>query len=362
MADSGTPPSAAVLGPGGPTGPGLNIGPDYSPENLVEMVHIAEELGYVELWYGDIPFVRDCYMALAVAAVNSKRILLGPGVSVPQSRRPVLIASAIASLDELSGGRALVGLGSGAGVFLPQMYRSDRSIRGLREAIELTRLLLGGGEVQYEGEVYSQNGGRLAFRLDHQIPIFVACHGPQALRLSGRLADGILLANMARSSGIQKSVAFLREGEAAANRPSGSVRVHLRLESVISEDREAAIAEARKRVAGRMVNSWPRWDWLDALGVRPAEATRQAAQAKDVKGVAAGLSDDDIRSNTLAGTPDDVIAQLRRTLNSDVNQLTIKPLGQNMETWTQTVNLFARRVWPEIRASLGSRAGGTSPA
>src|SRR5262249_40428485 len=88
-------------------------------------------------WYTDIHFQRDCYMGLSLAAQHTRRLLLGPRVSEPYSRHPAQIASAIATLDDLSGGRAQLGLGIGTDSGVGQFgIAHERPVRALRESIE----------------------------------------------------------------------------------------------------------------------------------------------------------------------------------------------------------------------------------
>src|ERR1700680_2909571 len=94
-------------------GPGLMLAARLSVATFVELAELAEQLGYAELWLTSTMFQHDCYMALGAAAQRTSTLLLGPGVSEPYTRHPAAIAMAIATLDEISGGRARLGLGIG---------------------------------------------------------------------------------------------------------------------------------------------------------------------------------------------------------------------------------------------------------
>ncbi|MBS34813.1 MAG: hypothetical protein CMO26_02685 [Thiotrichales bacterium] len=74
---------------------------------------LAEQLAYQKIWYTDIRFSRDCYLGLSVIAGATKQILLGPGVTDPYTKHPAMTAATLATLDELSDGRAILGLGAG---------------------------------------------------------------------------------------------------------------------------------------------------------------------------------------------------------------------------------------------------------
>ena len=92
---------------------GVLLYSDYTTRELVELGELSEALGYRYFWYTDVRFARECYLGLAAVAARTKRIHLGTGVTDPYSRHPAITAAAIATLDEMSEGRAVLGLGTG---------------------------------------------------------------------------------------------------------------------------------------------------------------------------------------------------------------------------------------------------------
>lgn len=338
--------------------PGLLLWSDISTDELIRLVELADSTGYSEFWYTDIRFFRDCYVGLALAARHSKTMLLGPGVSDPYNRHPALIAQAVASLHEASRGRGVVGLGTGVPLTLALTGQEQvKPVRALREAIEIIRQMFAGDSSDYRGELFQLLGGKLGFPLSGPpIPIFVATHSPQVLKLCGRLADGILLANLGRREAIENATAMVREGEAEAGRPAGSVAVHLRLETCISDDDASAVDVMRRRLAMRLVNTFPRWDFLGELGISATEDMREAAGRKDQAAVAALLHDDDVRASTLVGSVDKVVAHLKRILTPEVRKLTIRPLAVPGQQLEYTVAHFIEGVWPQISAGLRQEA------
>jgi len=329
--------------------PGLLLWSETPSRELAGLVELAEGLGYSELWYTDIRFQRDCYVGLALAAAHSDRILLGPGVSDPYSRHPALIAMAMATLDELSGGRVQLGLGTGGSGLAEMGVAKARPLTALREAIELIRAMLTGEPVAYRGELYQLSGAGLAFKPARpSIPIFIATHSPQTLALSGRLADGILLANLNRREAVEHATRIVRDAEAKAGREAGSVAVHLRLETCISDDEERAVAVLRRRFATRLTRSYPRWDYLEELGITASEAMTGAAAARDIAGVAATITDEHVRRTALVGSVESVVAQLQAVLTPQVARLTIRPMAIEGQEIAEIVTRFMQEVWPRL--------------
>lgn len=337
--------------------PGLLLWSDLPSAILIELVELADALGYSELWYTDVRFVYDCYVGLALAAKHSQRMSIGPGVSDPYSRHPALIAMAMATLDEMSGGRVQIGLGTGAGGLAQMGIAQEKPVRALREAIELIRAMLTGATVNYAGTMFQLQNAGLGFKpVRAAIPIFIATHSPQVLGLSGRLADGVLLGNMGRRDAVANATRILREAEVRAGRPAGAVSAHLRLETCISDESKAALDAVRRRFAVRLVNSYPRWDYLDELGIAPTAELRAAAEAKDHAAVVARLSADDVRASTLAGSVEEVAKHLASILTPEVNKVTIRPLAAKGEHLSQTVTRFIKDVWPRVTAAVEAGA------
>ncbi len=96
---------------------GVLLNAEHEHQRLIAYARRAEELGFQTLWYADERFYREPYVGLAACALATSRIRLGPAVTDPYTRHPALTAAAIASLDELSGGRAVLGYWAGLSGF-----------------------------------------------------------------------------------------------------------------------------------------------------------------------------------------------------------------------------------------------------
>src|SRR5437899_2283257 len=94
---------------------------DRDPRQAARFARAAEEAGFQDVWFPDHYFIREVYAALALAATATTRVGLGTAVTSPYLRHPVLLASAVATIDEISGGRAILGLGVGGHEFPSQL-------------------------------------------------------------------------------------------------------------------------------------------------------------------------------------------------------------------------------------------------
>lgn len=331
---------------------GVLLNAEYQAAELVRLGELAEALGYRSFWYTDVRMLRECYVGLAGVAMRTGRILLATGVTDPYSRHPAITAAAIATLDELSGGRAILGLGLGGAGFRELGIEKTLPVAALREAIGAIRGLLRGEEVTLAGKVVSLSQGRLQFTpLRPDIPIYIATQGAQIGRLAGELADGVLIANTASQAGLDTYLHRIAEGAAKAGRSLSDIDIHLRWEICISADEAAAIAVMQRRLAQRLVNSYPKWDFLATLGVAVPPAFAAIAARKDAAlsdEAAAALPLEVVEASVLAGNPARVAARIKELLRPEVSGITIRPHACPGTGVDDVMRSFMTEVMPRL--------------
>src|SRR5688572_8112825 len=142
---------------------GVLLNAEHEHRELLDLARLVEELGFGTLWYADERFYRELYVGLAACAMVTSRLLLGTAVTDPFTRHPALTAAAIASLDELSDGRAVLGYGAGISGYHNLGITLDRPAKRLREAILILRRLLAGERFTFEGETLVVRNARMKF-------------------------------------------------------------------------------------------------------------------------------------------------------------------------------------------------------
>ena len=163
----------------------IGIGRNEPITEVGDHARVAEESGFDFLSAVDMPFLsREVDSMMTLAALNTSRIRIGQGVTDPVTRHPLVVANAAATIDELSDGRAFVGIGT-AGPWGKPMSRPAR-LAELREAVTFIRRYTVGEKVQWRGVEFQSEWCR------RQIPIYMACGGARSCRLAGELADGII--------------------------------------------------------------------------------------------------------------------------------------------------------------------------
>lgn len=164
---------------------------DY--DQAIARVQMAEEAGVDTAWVAEA-WGRDCFTILALMARATKRIQLGTGIVNTYSRTPAALAQHFATLDELSAGRMVIGLGTSGHRVIEHWHGVpfQPSLTRLREYVEIMRLIFAGEPLHYTGKVFRlQRGFRLRFQpVRSSIPIFIASLTPKSVIQTARIADG----------------------------------------------------------------------------------------------------------------------------------------------------------------------------
>ena len=175
---------------------GLTIGTrqDVDDGEIIALATRADELGYDTVWTGEA-WGRDVFTVLTMIACHTRNLRVGTGIATVFSRTPALIAQSIASLDIVSRGRAVLGLGASGRRVVEGWHgvSYQRPLERTAEYIRIIRLALSGQRVDFDGRLFQLSRFRLPFTpLRPSIPIFVASLGPRNLALTGEMADGWL--------------------------------------------------------------------------------------------------------------------------------------------------------------------------
>lgn len=324
----------------------VNLMPNVPVPEVVALGELAEALGYKRCWVYDEGLVtRDVYVTLAAIATRTHRILLGPGITNPYVRHPGATAAAVASLDELSGGRAFVGLGAGGALTLaPLSIERTRPLTAVADTLQALRELFAGRRVTTQSHTFAFDNARLTFgRPD--IEIILAGRGPRMTELGGQQADGFYLSYIHKDI-IGSHVRALRA--AAADRPFSVVY------STMIATSDAEFAEARAALTFRLVDSPP--DVKDRIGLTPerTQAIRAALAEGGPSHAAALINDDWVPQFVITGTADECAAELRMLLEAheiDEFQVPVQDAAQAAPLLERVAAMFGQ---PGVGVTGGS--------
>ena len=214
-------------------------------DEIAGHARVAEESGFDFVTYVDQPYMsRDVFASMTIAALNTRRIRMGPGVVDLTTHHSLAIAGAAASVDELSGGRTIVGIGPG-GAFGETM--KPRSVKDVRNAVEFIRRFTGGDEV----EAYGQRI-RCEF-CSRQLPVYMGVNGPRMLELAGEVADGVMFSSAfgVHPAMLEWRLAQIERGALKAGRDPSKIDVWARAMIYVADSVEEALPE----VAAYVMNS-----------------------------------------------------------------------------------------------------------
>jgi probable F420-dependent oxidoreductase len=285
---------------------GVAFSGGLTPPDLVDCVRLAEELGYESAWVAE-GHGGDQFAILGACAAVTRRIRLGTSISSVFVRSAPTIGMAAATVDALSGGRFVLGLGSSHRVQVEPEHGIPfvQPTARLRDTIAIVRALVRDGVVSYHGETVRIERFDLWFPpLRPVVPVYVAALFPRLLEIAGELADGVLLTWPTPAS-ITRAVQHVALGARRAGRPAAAVEVGSLIPCAVA-DSVAAARDAMRPAVGLYAGFFPRYNRLLAeAGFAEAVAAIKAAFERGGREAAARVVPDElIDAVTLAGTPE----------------------------------------------------------
>jgi 5,10-methylenetetrahydromethanopterin reductase len=305
-----------------------SIGWTDPAERLVDLARLCEEVGFDRFGVSDWRFYHDCFVVMTACLQGTDRLEVESLVTDPYVRHPSLTACAIATMDDLSRGRAIMGIG--AGVEQPTFWGYDRPhpLEAVRDSVEIMRRMFAGERVTYAGKVIRVDGARLDFApYRRDIPVLIAARGKKMLELAGELADIVHLASFFVNVGHHRdNIAHVRAGAERSGRRMGTFEIDISMPCSISDDRRAARRAAKRPAAQGILwtaaaerYSKDRKDWVRPPQFAVPEEVVQAlarwdfwTQAEFPDALADLITDDVLDQFALAGTAEECAERLVR--------------------------------------------------
>ena len=310
------------------------ISPRQSLESWSSFVAGLEAEGARRVWVIDSQLaMKDVYAGLAVAALNTRRIGLGTGVTNAVTRHPTVTANAIAAIGEISHGRAFLGLGAGDSA-LYGVGLKPQKVAELEEAINFFRAVLGGDEGRLAGRRY---------RLPHvaaPVPIHLAVSQERMCDLAGRLADGAIVMGPAQPDMVRRQVEWIENGLKRANRRRAEFEIAFVATMSAAATPAAALDEVRSwastqarllahykelpdslhEFAGEIQLSAESYDYAEHLSTRARHST--------------AVSDGLTRALAIVGTAEECAGRLRGLRATGIDAFIFPLAGrQRIERW-----------------------------
>jgi len=333
---------------------GFTLKPDHSIERTIALAKQAEAAGFEHGWLFDSHVLwRDPYPLLTLIARETSTLRLGTCVTNPATREPSVTASTLAVLNEISGGRMDLGIGRGDSA-RRVLGKPPTTMAHLEEAVRVIRTLAEGGSIEFEGTEL-----QLPWSPGHRLPVWIAGYGPLALKLTGRIADGVIL-QIGEPDLIRWFVSQLRDAAAAAGRDPGEVRVQAAAPAHVGD-----LADARDRTRWfpalvsnhvvDLVNKYPREELPEELTtyIRDREGYDYHHHAEVGSSNASFVTDEIVDRFCVVGSVEQHIARLRALADAGVDQFNLYLMNGNEE---EQLDIYGREIIPAVRDLAPARA------
>lgn len=293
------------------------------------MAEQADAEGVASVWVAEGYYARDAWTTISAIAHRTERTLIGTGVVPVFTRHPALLAMSFATLDELSNGRVIVGIGSGERDNVSDQlgYNFERPLTAMREAITILRGLLDGEVLDFEGRVFMARKVRLSARPSRRIPIYAAAVGPKMCRLVGELADGVYYPQTSPLF-IREANAHVQEGLDKSGREPGSVDIAAMIIASVHED--GAVARQVPKGLLATLLAGPEGGYTlehNGLDKDQAGVIRGALAAGGVREAVRHVSDEMVSRLTVSGTAPEVMEQVAGLIEAGLTHPVLSALG-----------------------------------
>jgi len=340
--------------------PGMPLLRGEDTHKFMELVKMADGYGAHAIGTYDSAFLGgDAYVRATLTALASARALVGLRPTNPLTREPQVMASFLASIDSLTGGRAFMDLASGDSAVFNIGYPAASRAR-IEEYVACVRGLLAKGEAEYQGRPQRVRWASTAVRA--HVPISICAEGPRMLHLGGRVGDGVIAGTGLLPEVIRDTIARIHAGAREAGRLPSDVAVWFTARSSLHEDRDTAVENVKASVSS-ILNHSMRFG-LEGKHVPPAlraavqeyvdgyELYDHVVQAgRNPKRMAElGLTQYAIERFALAGNPRDWIARIEELAEAGANKLWVSVSGGDLDGQLHYMRILGEQIMPRFVA------------
>ncbi len=293
----------------------------------IALARRAVDAGAKSLWVAEHLGYREAITTCAAFASAAPGPMLVPTAVSPYLWHPTPTAMALATLDEMAPGRVAVALGVGNPLFLQESgQKLEKPVRVMREYVAALRKLWSTEPTHMDGEFVKLAGARLAFK-PNPIPIYVAAMGPDMLKLTGRIADGIVLSAGLSTDSVKRSLALCAEGAAKEARDPATLRRAGYIFFGTSDNAREAIDAVRGKLAFVMRNKFLAQNIKDSGIPVDQEAVIAAIARRDLTGAAALVPDEAVEAFGIAGDPAHCQRRLRDFIDAGIEEPVLSLVG-----------------------------------
>ena len=318
------------------------------PAVFLDYVRFIEDAGFDNLWVCDSSLhARDVFSYLTLAAMHTSRLRLGVSVHQPFTRHPAISVNGMSTVHEISGGRAIMAVGTGD---RPQRELGFRPapVALVRDMIDVSRRLIAGESVTFANDTFVLRDARLRSTPGNGLPIYVACSGPKMMEMAGECADGVIMLAGATPSTVEFALSHVQAGAARSGRALADLDVAWGAATVISDHRATALDQTRVMAAWYANHSahYARTAGASQTAIAAMQGKNPGTNLHEAQEAAQLASDDVVDSLALAGDTAHVRDRIADVRDMGVEHFELFLIGPQKE---KTLRRFAAEVMPALR-------------
>lgn len=315
---------------------GVTVRLDRPVTEVADVARAAEDVGFERVWLADHYYAREAVAALTLIADRTTAVEFGTAVVSPFLRHPALIASGAATLQEISDGRFLLGIGVGGFEFKAQLGMAlHRPLGATREAVAMIRALQS-GRADVAGDAFTATGAELRFAAA-PYPIYLAARGPRMLQLAGTISDGVITHGLAATH-----LRFVREQLGAAG-GGRNVSLAAMLDVQIDEDRARAVDLLRPRCMAMAGGSYSD-ELIEIYGLDRTDVLALRAAVRAGREPARLVTDEMVDAFCVAGAPGRVAERMAELAEAGVDEVILSVAPGDLDETRRSLRQLAAVV------------------
>lgn len=326
---------------------GVAFFPKEDPRIIAQYIKLAESCGFDYAWIPDQFFNRDVFVTLSIAAANTKKIKLATGVVNPYTRHVTSLASATATLDEVSDGRAVLGIGAGGIELDPLFLPRKNPLKACRETIQVVTRLLKNETVSYDGEIVKLDKVKISFKAKGRVPVYLGARGPLMFQLAGELTDGVVTHGITDNY-LKFVLENIEKGTKRAQRSLPEIDLAIWVTGFsITKEPEKMRDVVRLSTAFALAGTPQKT--MEALNLEENTVNGIAEALKKGELISAAnlITDKLIGAFSIIGSEDECISVIERLVKNGVSQVIIRPIDIEVE---ESIKNIGTKVIPYFQS------------
>jgi len=309
---------------------------------------LAEKYGFDFCWITDHFNNRSVYVILSLLANYTNTIMIGPGVTNPYLINPVQTASTLMSLDNLSDGRAILGIGAGDKITLNLLgIDREKPLTAVKESTQIFRTIFDTGKIKdFNGEVFTVKKANVAFEKTGALPIYIGAQGPKMLQLAGSMGQGVLV-NASHPIDFEFAIKQIKKGIADAKRKLSDVDISAYASVSVDQKMEKATKVATPVVAFIVAGSPA--VVLERHGISPqsVEPITKGLNKGDFPTAFEAVTDDMLDAFCIRGPPDECTEKIKALEKAGITQFVFgSPIGPKKRI---SMELASKEILPHFK-------------